>query len=63
MAGRQTTAIDRASRWEGEAPAEPTLGEPELYRLGGTCPMTLQEEFLALLRQHGIEYDPQHVWD
>ena len=25
--------------------------------------MTFQEEFLALLRKHGIEYDPRHLWD
>ena len=22
-----------------------------------------QEEFLALLRQHGVEYDERYVWD
>jgi len=25
--------------------------------------MTFQEEFLALLRKHGIEYDPRYLWD
>ena len=24
--------------------------------------MTFQEEFIALLRKHGIDYDPDHVW-
>ena len=23
---------------------------------------TFQEEFLAFLKKHGIEYDPQHIW-
>jgi putative transposase len=22
-----------------------------------------QEEFLALLERHGVEYDPKHLWD
>jgi len=25
--------------------------------------MTFQEEFLALLKKHGIEFDPVHLWD
>ena len=25
--------------------------------------MTFQEEFLALLKKHGIEYDPRYLWD
>jgi len=25
--------------------------------------MTFEEEFAALLKRHGIEYDPRHVWD
>jgi len=25
--------------------------------------MTFQEEFIALLERHGIEYDPRYVWD
>jgi putative transposase len=25
--------------------------------------MTYQEEFLAFLRTHGIEYDERYVWD
>jgi hypothetical protein len=24
---------------------------------------TFEEEFLALLERHGIEYDPRSVWD
>ena len=25
--------------------------------------MTLQQEYLALLRAHGIEYDERYIWD
>jgi putative transposase len=25
--------------------------------------VTFEEEFVAFLRRHGIEYDPRHVWD
>ncbi len=25
--------------------------------------MTFQEEFIALLKKHGIEYDPRYVWE
>ena len=25
--------------------------------------VTFEEEFLALLKKHGVEYDPRHVWD
>ena len=25
--------------------------------------MTFQEEFLALLQRHGIEYDERYLWD
>ena len=24
---------------------------------------TFQEEFVAFLQKHGVEYDPEHVWD
>ena len=25
--------------------------------------MTFEEEFVALLKRHGIPYDPRYVWD
>ena len=25
--------------------------------------MTFQEEFLALLKRHGVEYDPRYLWE
>jgi REP element-mobilizing transposase RayT len=25
--------------------------------------LTFEEEFLALLKRHGVQFDPQHVWD
>jgi hypothetical protein len=25
--------------------------------------MTFEEEFVSLLKRHGIQYDPQHIWD
>jgi REP element-mobilizing transposase RayT len=25
--------------------------------------MTFEEEFVALLKRHGIDYDPRHIWD
>ena len=36
-----------------------TIGRQEEHRRK----MTFEEEFVALLKRHGIAYDPRHVWD
>ncbi len=50
----KTSATVGYPRWEGEAPAEP---------LPSVSTMLAQREFLALLKRHGIEYDPKYVWE
>jgi putative transposase len=45
---------------ESQAPAvrEYIRNQEEHHRI-----QTYQEEFVALLERHGIEYDPQYLWD
>ena len=35
------------------------------HRRCGTCltKMSLQQEFIAMLEKHGVEYDPRYVFD